>query len=208
MKVAAIVPAYNEEQTIDDVVRALIHQPSIDEVVVVNDGSEDATAKRAQQHPITFVDLAENRGKGGAMVAGVQATDADVFLFLDADLVGLEQMHIEALLQPVLDERAQMSIGVFEEGRLATDWAQKLAPFLSGQRAIHRDLWNRISELEASRYGVEVTLSRQAEKLGAAVETVVLRDLSQVMKEEKRAFLKGLVLRMKMYWEIVRSVKF
>ncbi len=208
MKVAAIVPAYNEEQTIDDVVRALIHQPSIDEVVVVNDGSEDATAKRAQRHPITFVDLAENRGKGGAMVAGVQATDADVFLFLDADLVGLEQMHIEALLQPVLDERAQMSIGVFEEGRLATDWAQKLAPFLSGQRAIHRDLWNRISELEASRYGVEVTLSRQAEKLGAAVETVVLRDLSQVMKEEKRGFLKGLVLRMKMYWEIVRSVKF
>ncbi len=208
MKVAAIVPAYNEEQTIADVVQTLYRMKGIDEIVVVNDGSEDATLAKAKLHPVTVVDLPENIGKGGALVAGAEATDAEVLLFIDADLVGLNQAHIDALLQPVLLQRAQMSIGVFEEGRLATDWAQKLAPFLSGQRALRRELWEQISQLEDSRYGVEVALSRQADKLGATVETVVLRDLSQVMKEEKRGFLKGLGQRLKMYWEILRSVKF
>lgn len=208
MKVAAIVPAYNEEQTIADVVQTLYRMKGIDEIVVVNDGSEDATLAKAKLHPVTVVDLPENIGKGGALVAGAEATDAEVLLFIDADLVGLNQAHIDALLQPVVLQRAQMSIGVFEEGRLATDWAQKLAPFLSGQRALRRELWEQISQLEDSRYGVEVALSRQADKLGATVETVVLRDLSQVMKEEKRGFLKGLGQRLKMYWEILRSVKF
>ncbi len=207
MKVAAIIPAYNEEQTIGEVAEALMNFESIDEVIVVNDGSEDQTAQVARRHPVTVIDLQENLGKGGAMVEGSAHTDADILLFIDADLVGLTQQHINQLLQPVVQGDADMTVGVFEEGRLATDLAQKIAPFLSGQRAIHRRLWDVIPELEDSRYGVEMTLSRYAEKNNSPVEVVYLQDLSQVMKEEKHGFWRGVVQRLKMYWEIIRRVK-
>ena len=124
MKVAAIVPAYNEEQTVGDVVRCLKASPLIAEVIVVSDGSNDQTAIRAKEAGAIVVELKENVGKGGAMKEGTAHT-ADIFLFIDADLVGLTQNHISTLLEPVLNDRAEMTVGVFEDGRLATDLAQK-----------------------------------------------------------------------------------
>ncbi len=207
MKTAAIVPAYNEEQTISGVVRTLLRSPKIDEVVVVSDGSEDRTALRARRCGAKVVELHENVGKGGALKTGVDAVTADILLFIDADLLGLTQNHICQLLGPILDGTADMTVGVFEEGRLATDLAQKIAPFLSGQRAVKRELFSSIPEVEHSRYGVEMALSRYADKQDLPVTVVNLKDLSQIMKEEKQGFARGLWSRVKMYWDILRTVK-
>lgn len=207
MKVAAIVPAYNEEQTVGDVVRCLKASPLIAEVIVVSDGSNDQTAIRAKEAGAIVVELKENVGKGGAMKEGTAHTDADIFLFIDADLVGLTQNHISTLLEPVLNYQAEMTVGVFEDGRLATDLAQKIAPFLSGQRAIRQELFKSIPEIEHSRYGVEMSLSRYADKHNVRVKMVSLPALSQIMKEEKRGIVKGFCLRLKMYWEILRTAK-
>ncbi len=207
MKTAAIVPAYNEEQTISGVVRTLLRSPKIDEVVVVSDGSEDRTALRARRCGVKVVELHENVGKGGALKTGVDAVTADILLFIDADLLGLTQNHICQLLGPILDGTADMTVGVFEEGRLATDLAQKIAPFLSGQRAVKRELFSSIPEVEHSRYGVEMALSRYADKQDLPVTVVNLKDLSQIMKEEKQGFARGLWSRVKMYWDILRTVK-
>lgn len=207
MKTAAIVPAYNEEQTISGVVRTLLRSSKIDEVFVVSDGSEDRTALRAKRCGAKVIELAENVGKGGAMKAGVDAVTADVLLFIDADLLGLTQRHINQLLDPIYDGTADMTVGVFEEGRLATDLAQKIAPFLSGQRAVKRALFSAIPEVEHSRYGVEMALSRYADKQDLPVTVVNLKDLSQIMKEEKEGVARGLWSRVKMYWEILRTIK-
>ena len=128
-------------------------------------------------------------------------------MFIDADLIGLTTEHIENLLRPVITDEADMSIGLFEDGRLATDLAQKIAPFLSGQRAIKRELFETIPELEHTRYGIEVAISRYAEQHNIRVASVNLPDMTQIMKEEKRGFFKGFCARMKMYWEIVKSAK-
>ncbi len=207
MKVAAIVPAYNEETTISNVLRTLKHSPLINEVIVVSDGSKDRTAEISRRCGAKVVELEENVGKGGAMKVGTLHTDADVYLFIDADLIGLKNQHISELLEPVLRESVEMTVGVFEHGRLATDLAQKIAPFLSGQRAITKDLFNKIPDLENSRFGVEMALSRYADKNKTPVTTVHLVDLYQIMKEEKRGFFKGFVMRIKMYWEILRAVR-
>ncbi len=207
MKVAAIVPAYNEEKTVGAVIKVLLQCPKIGEIVVVSDGSTDKTALIARQFPIQVVELKENVGKGGAMKAGVSATAAEVLLFIDADLVGLRNAHLESLLAPVLAERCAMSIGVFAEGRLPTDLAQKIAPSLSGQRAVKRELFESVPKLEHSRYGVELALTRYAEQRGIPVVAVPLPELSQVMKEEKHGLRQGFSERLKMYWEILKSIR-
>src|SRR6185437_14635373 len=100
------LPAYNEAERIGNVIRPVLRAPSIEEVIVVNDGSTDSTAEVARAfHGVRVVDLPRNMGKGGAMAAGVAATDADILVFLDADLVGLRVEHIEALVEPVRTRR-------------------------------------------------------------------------------------------------------
>ncbi|MGB4502494.1 MAG: glycosyltransferase family 2 protein [Dethiobacteria bacterium] len=205
MDVAAIVPAYNEEKTIGAVLEVLTKCRLINEVIVVSDGSTDDTVKIALQFDgVQVVELPENRGKGGAMKAGLEQTAAEIVLFLDADLIGLTEDHVNALLQPVLENQALMSLGVFEKGRIATDLAQKVAPYLSGQRALQRDLLRDLSDLDLTRFGVEVALHRYMEENKIPVALVNLPDLSHLMKEEKLGLWKGLAARGKMYWEIIK----
>ncbi|MDN5363114.1 MAG: hypothetical protein PWQ91_175 [Eubacteriales bacterium] len=204
MKVAAIIPAYNEEQTIGSVVEVVRRVPEVNEVIVVSDGSTDATARNAAQAGARVIELPENVGKGGALTAGIAATDAEVLLFLDADLVGLREDHIYSLINPVLQGEAQAVIGILDRGRLATDLAQKFAPRLSGQRCLRRELLDGLHHLEMTRFGAEVALNRHLQAQGVEEKTVVLEGLTHVMKEEKRGLVRGMASRMKMYWEIAR----
>src|SRR5690606_4414948 len=158
--VAAIIPAYNEEETVGKVIDTVRRVPEVDEIIVISDGSTDATAEVARRHGATVIALEHNLGKGGAMKVGLDRADADVFIFLDADLVGLEPAHVSALLAPVLSGEAGMSIGLFDGGRVATDLAQVVAPYLSGQRAVHRDLLLGVAGLEMAGVGMEVALTR------------------------------------------------
>ena len=207
MAVASIIPAYNEEKTIGNVLIALQESAVVDRIIVVSDGSDDLTVNVVMQFEnVEVIELLENRGKGGAVKVGLEHCEADIILILDADLLGLTNQHIEDLLKPVLEGKASMSVGIFEKGRVATDIAQKMAPFLSGQRALKRDLLENISDLDLSRFGIEVALHQYAEENKIAVEAVQLPDLSHVMKEEKLGISKGLVARCKMYWEIIRYV--
>ncbi len=206
MEVIAVIPAYNEEKTIGDVLSVLQEVSLIERIIVVSDGSTDNTVEVAGSYDVDVVELKENRGKGGALQAGLENTRAKVVLFLDADLIGLTTEHVENLLLPVLQDRAEMTIGIFEKGRRATDFAQKMAPKLSGQRAIKYSLIEQISGLDVARFGVEVALNRFMESAQIRVEEVLLPDMSHVMKEEKLGMFKGMAARMKMYWEIIKSL--
>lgn len=205
-RVAAVIPAFNEEDHIAGVIRVLRAVPEIGQILVVNDGSWDRTAEVARAHGVSVLDLPENLGKGAAMKAGVEHVDADIVLFLDADLIGLTVAHVRALIRPVLDGEYEATVGIFEGGRPTTDWAQALAPFLSGQRAMRRELIDDVDNLDAARFGVELQIHRQLKRLGKVPKEVILSDVSQVMKEEKLGLVKGLAARMKMYWEIIREI--
>lgn len=205
MDIAAIIPAYNEAKTIGKVLAVLKSCRMVNQIIVVSDGSDDDTVKMALEYEgVDVIELLENRGKGGAVKAGLDHTAAGIILFLDADLIGLTKEHVEVLLRPVIEKKAPMAMGIFEKGRVATDIAQKMAPFLSGQRALRRELLESISDLDLSRFGVEVALHRFVEEKKIPVTVVQLPDLSHVMKEEKLGFWRGLAARGKMYWEIIK----
>jgi glycosyltransferase involved in cell wall biosynthesis len=205
-RVAAIIPAYNEESNIGAVLRVLKQVPEVNEVIVVNDGSTDRTGEVARSFGVRVVDLPVNQGKGAALKAGAAITRAEVLLFLDADLIGLRPRHVRALVAPILSGETDATVGIFDGGRPTTDWAQALAPFLSGQRALRRELIAGADSLDDAGFGVELQIHRLLKRLGKAPKEVILDDVSQVMKEEKLGLVKGLYARMRMYWEIIREI--
>ncbi|MGM0420532.1 MAG: glycosyltransferase family 2 protein [Bacillota bacterium] len=205
MKISALIPAYNEEKTVSHVVQILKELPEINRIIVINDGSEDSTSAQARAAGADVIDLAVNKGKGGALKAGFDECNADVIIMLDADLIGLNKEHVYSLLNPVLEEECDMTVGVFNEGRNVTDFAQKVSPHLSGQRALKGDVLRKIKNLDKSGFGVEVTINKYVRNHGT-LKKVSLPDLTHVMKEEKRGFWKGFKERMKMYTEVIKTV--
>lgn len=204
-RVTVIIPAYNEEARIGAVLRVVLSTPCITDVIVVSDGSDDRTALVAESFKVTTLKLPHNVGKGGAMLHGANlATDADVLVFLDADLIGLRPEHIEDLARPVISGESSMAIGQFVEGRGVTDLAQLLVKCISGQRAIRRELFLSIPSVDKVGYGVEmlITLHVSAQKLETKV--VKLAGVTHPMKEEKLGFVRGLLARLHMYLQMAQ----
>ncbi|HYG60103.1 MAG TPA: glycosyltransferase family 2 protein [Symbiobacteriaceae bacterium] len=208
MKVAAVIPALNEEATIGDVISTLRHVELIQEIIVVSDGSQDRTAEVARAAGARVLEHEVNQGKAGAMKTGFEATTAPVVLFLDADLIGLTPHHVYSLLVPVLDDEADMSIGIFDDGRAMTDLAQLVAPYLSGQRAVKRtvveEMFQSEPDADLCRFGIEVALTRHVNNRGFRTRNVSLGEMSHRMKEEKLGLVKGVAARLKMYYEILK----
>lgn len=207
LRAAVLIPAYDEARTVASVVR-VARRAGIGPVVVVDDGSSDSTAALARRAGAEVLRLEQNRGKGGALAAGASARDEDVLVLLDADLTGLRPAHVRALARPVVAGEAVMSRGVFAGGRWSTTAAQRLIPQLNGQRAVLREHLLDVPGLAESRYGVEVAITEHAAEAGWSAVDVPLAGVSQIMKEEKRGMLRGLLVRLGMYGQIVRQMLF
>ena len=72
--ISAIVPIFNEEKTVSNVVEVLLENPQIDEVICVNDGSTDQSlvVLKEFEKEIQLIDLKENHGKGYALAEGLK----------------------------------------------------------------------------------------------------------------------------------------
>lgn len=206
MKVSLIIPVYNEEKTIGDVIYVAQNNPFVDEIVVVNDGSTDKTPLIAKKMGVNLINLGENKGKGYALYEGVKNSIGDIVIFLDADLIDLKTYHITELIKPIIEGEYLTTCGIFEKGRFATDLSHKLTPFLSGQRAMIRSLWENFKYDPEIRYGFEITLSDYFWRNKIKVKYVVLEGVTQLMKEEKIGTKEGRKSRIKMYKDIARSI--
>ena len=206
MKTAVVIPAFNEELRIAQVLGAVIRADCIDEVLVVSDGSDDRTAEVAAMFPnVNVIDLGMNVGKGGAMWAGVQSTDAEVVVFFDADLVGLLPEHVEQMVLPMY-RGADMVVGVFRHGKFWSDAAQAISPSISGQRAVRREILLANPSISQARMGVEVERTRIARSQGLRLVKVELFGVTHTSKEKKFGFVEGAARRAKMYAEIGKAI--
>jgi hypothetical protein len=113
MKILIIVPAYNEEASLPGVIRDLReHIPSAD-VLVVNDGSRDATVLVARELGVMALDLPFNLGIGGAMQTGylyAERNGYDIAVQFDGDGQHLAS-EIQKLLEPLEANRADLVVG-------------------------------------------------------------------------------------------------
>lgn len=200
--VAAIVPAYNEERTIADVVRGLRSSPLVSEIIVISDGSTDATADRAREAGATLVhELPIRAGKGRAVQHGVAHTDAPILFLCDADLIGLTEQHVRSILDPVLYGEMQMCVGLRDRGRLLMR-LQKHLPLIGGERALHRALFERVPEKYLQGYMLEVALNYACRSRGLKYGSVPLWRLDIRRKIAKVGVVRGLVEYVDMYAQV------
>ena len=110
-KVFACIPAYNQEKSIERVVRT--SQKYVERVIVVDDGSFDRTAQLAEQAGAIVIRHAMNMGYGAAIKSGFRIAlkeRADITVTLDADMQHNPE-DIPSLLAPILDGNAEIVIG-------------------------------------------------------------------------------------------------
>lgn len=201
--VAVIMPAYNEAARILNVLHAAKASKLATEIIVVSDGSTDDTAAVARTVPgVKVIALPYNQGKGAAMSAGVKQTKARNVVFVDADLGGLTGAHIDKIIQPLLEHRCEMCVGIFRGGKVWSDAAHTFTPYFSGQRAMKRELFEAIPYINDLRLGVEVAINNEARRRRARVLRVPLQGVSNCHKEQKLGLVKGIAARTKMYKEI------
>ncbi|MDX1657807.1 MAG: glycosyltransferase [Nitriliruptorales bacterium] len=183
-RVAVIIPAYNEEQTVGAVAEVAQQARLVDEVIVVDNVSTDDTAAVARRAGARVIECQE-KGKGQAMMAGVAATDADYICFLDADLLNLGSAHVDRLVQPVIEGTAGMSLALFDRGPELNPLFMNALPRLTGQRAMHRSLFEGLDLDAIKGYKVEAALNSRADELDLEIDSFVADELWHRTKEEK-----------------------
>jgi len=177
----ALVPARDEERTVGDTVEALLHL-GVDEVVVVDDGSSDATTAVALAAGATVLRIPGHAGKGRAVEGALRRLpSADVWLLADADL-GSSAQGLGILLETVTLGRADLAIAMFD-GRSggglgtvkrASRTAIRLlcgfaaAEPLSGQRALTSACLSAVRPLAAG-FGLETAMTIDAVRAGFRV---------------------------------------
>lgn len=203
-QVAAIIPAFNEEETIADVVGIAVTSSLVDEVVVVSDGSTDATVKKAKKAGARVLDLPVQAGKGPAMAHGLASTDAPIVLFLDADLRGFHEGHIEQLLAPVLNGSRKMNIGLRDRGwlsRVVGPWL----PLVSGERALVREIFETVPDQHLKGYMVEASLNFATRSRKWPYGPVFLAGLKIRTKIEKVGWWKAVPQYAKMWGQVLKA---
>ena len=195
-QVAVVIPAYNEADRVGATVTAARTLPGVDVVVVVDDGSRDATAVVAGKAGARALRYARNHGKAMAMMVGArEVAELDRrrpagggprhLLFLDADL-GATAGGAGPLIEPVAAGEADMTVAVFATRvrlgghgfvvrlagsgiRRATGWAP--AQPLNGQRCLTRAAFEAARPL-ARGFGVETAMTIDLMRRGMRVVEV------------------------------------
>jgi glycosyltransferase involved in cell wall biosynthesis len=111
MKVFAVIPAYNEEKTIGQVVFDV--KKHVDGVIVVDDGSVDRTAALAREAGASVASHFLNRGQGAALETGKAAAlgfGADIIVTYDADGQFVPE-EISNITRPIIDNQADVVLG-------------------------------------------------------------------------------------------------
>jgi glycosyltransferase involved in cell wall biosynthesis len=200
--VAAIVPAFNEEQTLAGVLAVLKDTPATREILVVSDGSTDETVEIALSLGLRTIHLRENRGKGTALALGVAHSAAEILLFVDGDIVNLSREMIEELIAPVLDGRSDMNVGVRNRGAWLNEMQRRNGPLLSGIRCLRRDIFAAVPSEHRRGFAIETALNWACRELGCRLTTTVLYNLKHLVKEKKRGLARGAWARLIMFWSV------
>ena len=114
MKVTVLLPAYNEINTIKEILRRVQVEGIAEEILVVDDGSTDGTRKILQdldgKDQIKVIMHEFNQGKGSAIRTGIEHAQGDVIIIQDADLE-YDPRDYGALLQPIQEGLAEVVYG-------------------------------------------------------------------------------------------------
>jgi glycosyltransferase involved in cell wall biosynthesis len=189
-EVSIVICAFNEEETIEYVVRKCREYNPESEIIVVNDGSEDSTEQillgLQEELSLKYLGLPENKGKSNAMVAGVEKAEKEVILFFDADVSGIKKKHFRQLLEPLFDEKQPADMVLGSPSETLIDYRVNPFKSLTGERAIRKkDLEPVLKNMMDIRFGVETYINLYFQAHGKRIKYTLLEGLTHPTKYDK-----------------------
>jgi len=224
MKLTIIMPAYNEKDTIAEIVRRVL-AVDVDcekELIIVDDASVDGTKDVLKsmigQPSLRIIFHEQNRGKGAAIRTGVEHVTGEIVLIQDADLE-YDPQDYPRLLRPILEGRADVVYGNRFHGethRVLYFWHAvgnrmltlacnmltnlNLSDMEVGYKAFRADIFHRI-RIRSDRFGFEPEVTGKIAKLGCRVYEVPITYHGRTYAEGKKITWRDGVVAL---WCIVR----
>lgn len=183
--VSVIIPAYNEEKWIEMTVSSVLESGFPCEVIAVDDCSTDNTPQilKIFGDSIKVISQPVNKGKGAALVSGINEASGEIVVFCDAHLLGLNQYHLMALTLPLVYGVARVTLGQGVSAEFSM--TSSFSPFLilTGQRAYFKeDLLPLRKDMESLGYGIETFLFSRFPR--DKTITVLLPGLTHLLKKD------------------------
>lgn len=136
LKITTIVPVYNNQKTIKRIIRVLLNCKFIDQLIAVNDGSQDKSLKilkSFKNKKFKLLNLAVNHGKGSAIEKALDLAKNQVLMIVDADLSRLKKKHITDLKNAFFTSQADLVIAA-RRYKFDSFLRKSLFDMLSGER--------------------------------------------------------------------------
>lgn len=209
--ISIIVPVYNEEKTIDEVLSRIIsleNKLSI-EIIVVDDGSKDNTSKIVKKYnKIIFIQHENNYGKGAAIKSGINKSTGHIIIIQDADLEYSPE-DIPRLVKPILDGSADVVFGSRFLGKIEGMsyshyignkilsffaqllYGQNITDIMTGHKAINKSIFKNIN-LTKRRFEVEIEITSKILKNGFRLVEVPIYYKYRTTGQSKIKFKDGL----------------
>jgi len=210
MKISVVIPTYNEENAIGEVVRG-VPDNLVQEIIVVDNGSTDDTAHQAASAGARVV-RETRRGYGSACLAGVRAAgETDIIVFLDGDRSDNPD-QLAVIAEPVIQDRADLVIGsritgklekgaMPFHGRLGNRLIVWLLRVLFGTTITDLGSFRAIKtkslfelKMEQMTYGWPVEMVVKSARKGLRIESVPIHYRKRIGKSKVTGTLKGTVM--------------
>jgi glycosyltransferase involved in cell wall biosynthesis len=207
---SVVIPCFNEESTIEQVLYKVMSQPNVGEIIVIDDGSTDSTYNLIQRFtPNSGVDFRykrqeRNMGKGAALATGIKMCSYPIVIIQDADLEYDPQDYIR-LITPIYEDRADVVYGSRfasgEERRVLYFWHYigntiltlisnaftnlNLTDMETGYKAIKREFAQSIM-IKEKRFGIEPEITAKLAREKARFYEVSISYRGRTYEEGKK----------------------
>ena len=206
MNYAVILPVFNEAATLPRILEAVDSRDEVHEIIVVDDGSTDSSARIASsfpaRHPLRVISLDRNRGKGAAIRTGIAQASGAVVMVQDADLEYTPDDY-PAILAPFADTSVDVVYGVrtFYSHTAFSFWfvlGNKLVTFMTNLlynawisdmetcfKAMRREVWQSLP-LRANGFDIEPETTARVLQAGHRIYEVPISYRARTREEGKK----------------------
>jgi len=191
-KFDAVVPCYNEESRVGNVLDTLTKSKYINQVIFINDGSKDNSLRVAKEYSnIKIINLKENTGKGNAVSKGLKHVKSKAVFLFDADLVGLKEINIKKIYMSFIDNPNSMVVGLRQKNSInLIHWLRRnILPLIAGERILSTtELKKIIHEYDIDEWGLEVYMNYHFKTNNIPIHKILLNGVNDVPKFKKEEY--------------------